>query len=88
MASATRSCIPQLSWLRRDRAQSDLAELDPDPNMVRAMPHYRTYAGGMSGGIENPLGARTLYLYRDREDTYDLRPIALQATTSRADRSQ
>ena len=42
----------------------------PTANMVRAMPHYRAYAGGMSGGIENPLGARALYLYRDGEDTY------------------
>jgi len=34
------------------------------------MPQYRAYAGGMPGGLENPLGARALYLYRDGEDTY------------------
>jgi len=42
----------------------------PTANMMRAMPHYRAYAGGMAGGTENPLGARALYLYRDGEDTY------------------
>ncbi len=42
----------------------------PTANMMRAMPQYRAYAGGMPGGIENPLGARALYLYRDGEDTY------------------
>ena len=42
----------------------------PTANMMRAMPHYRAYASGMTGGTENPLGARALYLYRDGEDTY------------------
>ena len=42
----------------------------PTANMMRAMPRYRAHAGGMPGGIENPLGARALYLYRDGEDTY------------------
>jgi lipoprotein-anchoring transpeptidase ErfK/SrfK len=38
--------------------------------MIAAMPRYRAYAGGMDGGIDNPLGARALYLYRDGHDTY------------------
>ena len=42
----------------------------PTENMIRAIPRYREYAGGMPGGIENPLGARALYLYRDGQDTY------------------
>jgi lipoprotein-anchoring transpeptidase ErfK/SrfK len=42
----------------------------PTANMMRAMPDYRAYAGGMPGGIENPLGARALYLYRDGRDTF------------------
>jgi lipoprotein-anchoring transpeptidase ErfK/SrfK len=42
----------------------------PTANMMRAMPQYRAYAGGMPGGLQNPLGARALYLYRDGEDTY------------------
>jgi lipoprotein-anchoring transpeptidase ErfK/SrfK len=42
----------------------------PTANMMRATPRYRAYAGGMAGGIENPLGARALYLYRGGQDTY------------------
>ena len=42
----------------------------PTANMMRALPRYRVYAGGMPGGIENPLGARALYLYRDGQDTF------------------
>ena len=42
----------------------------PTANMIAAMPRYRPYAGGMAGGVGNPLGARALYLYRDGHDTY------------------
>jgi lipoprotein-anchoring transpeptidase ErfK/SrfK len=42
----------------------------PTANMMAAMPVYRDYAGGMDGGIGNPLGARALYLYRNGHDTY------------------
>ena len=42
----------------------------PTATMIAAMPRYRAYAGGMKGGIDNPLGARALYLYRDGHDTY------------------
>jgi hypothetical protein len=38
--------------------------------MMAAMPRYRSYAGGLPGGLGNPLGARALYLYRDGHDTY------------------
>ena len=31
---------------------------------------YARYANGVAGGINNPLGARALYLYRDGRDTY------------------
>lgn len=41
----------------------------PTPNMIRTQPRYARYAGGMRGGIGNPLGARALYLYRGNEDT-------------------
>jgi len=36
----------------------------PTANMVRTRPDlYAAYAGGLPGGLENPLGARALYLY-------------------------
>jgi lipoprotein-anchoring transpeptidase ErfK/SrfK len=42
----------------------------PTPNMIAHIPRYRPYAGGMAGGIDNPLGARALYLYRGGADTF------------------
>ena len=42
----------------------------PTATMMAAMPRYRAYSGGMKGGLENPLGARALYLYRDGHDTF------------------
>lgn len=42
----------------------------PTANMVRSRPDlYAAYAGGMSGGLDNPLGARAMYLYRGGRDT-------------------
>ncbi len=42
----------------------------PTAEMMAAMPRYRAYAGGLPGGLDNPLGARALYLYRDGRDSY------------------
>lgn len=42
----------------------------PTANMIRREPDvYGPYAGGLPGGLENPLGARALYLYRGGKDT-------------------
>lgn len=42
----------------------------PTANMVRTRPDlYAAYAGGLPGGLSNPLGARALYLYRGGRDT-------------------
>ena len=42
----------------------------PTANMIRTEPEvYRPYRGGMAGGLDNPLGARALYLYRGGRDT-------------------
>lgn len=42
----------------------------PTANMVRTRPDlYAAYAGGLPGGLINPLGARALYLYRGGRDT-------------------
>jgi lipoprotein-anchoring transpeptidase ErfK/SrfK len=42
----------------------------PTADMIRRMPNYAAYAGGMPGGLENPLGARALYLYVGDRDSY------------------
>lgn len=42
----------------------------PTANMVRTRPDlYAAYASGLPGGLQNPLGARALYLYRGNRDT-------------------
>ena len=41
----------------------------PTADMIRRMPIYAHYAAGLPGGIDNPLGARALYLYRGNQDT-------------------
>ena len=43
----------------------------PTANMIRTFPDtYAQFRGGLPGGLENPLGARALYLYRGGRDTY------------------
>jgi lipoprotein-anchoring transpeptidase ErfK/SrfK len=43
----------------------------PTKNMIRREPDiYGPVSGGLPGGIENPLGARALYLYRGGRDTF------------------
>jgi lipoprotein-anchoring transpeptidase ErfK/SrfK len=37
----------------------------PPKEMILRQPEARKYAGGMPGGLDNPLGARVLYLYQD-----------------------
>jgi lipoprotein-anchoring transpeptidase ErfK/SrfK len=37
----------------------------PPKEMIQRQPEARKYAGGMPGGPDNPLGARTLYLYQN-----------------------
>jgi lipoprotein-anchoring transpeptidase ErfK/SrfK len=42
----------------------------PTANMIAREPaRYGKLAGGMSGGVANPLGPRALYLYRNGQDT-------------------
>jgi lipoprotein-anchoring transpeptidase ErfK/SrfK len=42
----------------------------PTPEMMNRQPETREYAGGMPPGIDNPLGARALYIYRNGRDTF------------------
>lgn len=42
----------------------------PTANMIKREPEvYEPLRGGMEGGLDNPLGARALYLYRNGRDT-------------------
>lgn len=42
----------------------------PTPNMIRRDPKKNLkYAGGVGGGLNNPLGARAVYLYQNGNDT-------------------
>ena len=41
----------------------------PTENMMQRDARNRRYAGGVPGGLNNPLGARALYLYRGGRDT-------------------
>jgi lipoprotein-anchoring transpeptidase ErfK/SrfK len=43
----------------------------PTKAMIERSPgKYRRYSDGMDGGVNNPLGARAIYLYLGRDDTY------------------
>ena len=41
----------------------------PPKEMIQRQPEAAKYAGGMPGGLDNPLGARTLYLYQNGKYT-------------------
>lgn len=42
----------------------------PTPDMIKREPEkYAQWANGMEGGLQNPLGARALYLFKDGKDT-------------------
>ena len=43
----------------------------PTRNMLRREPEvYGAFSGGIPGGLASPLGARALYLYSGKRDTY------------------
>lgn len=57
----------------------------PPPEMVERDPNARPWANGMPGGIQNPLGARALYLYKGNKDTlYRLHGTADPSSIGRA----
>lgn len=41
----------------------------PPSEMIKRQPELTQYAGGMPGGLDNPLGARAMYLYQGNRDT-------------------
>ena len=53
-------------------AKKEWPSWTPTPDMIRRQPKiYAKYRGGQPGGINNPLGARALYLFtKKRGDTF------------------
>jgi lipoprotein-anchoring transpeptidase ErfK/SrfK len=52
------------------RRKAEWPSWQPTRNMIRTQPEvYGPYAGGLPGGLDNPLGARALYLYKGGRDT-------------------
>ena len=51
------------------RRKAEWPHWTPTGDMIRRMPIYAHYTAGLPGGIDNPLGARALYLYRGDQDT-------------------
>ena len=49
--------------------KSEWPSWTPTANMIRRDPRNQRFAAGMPGGLNNPLGARALYLYRGNHDT-------------------
>jgi lipoprotein-anchoring transpeptidase ErfK/SrfK len=49
--------------------KAEWATWTPPKEMIERQPEARKYAGGMPGGLDNPLGARTLYLYQNGKYT-------------------
>ncbi|GJE18651.1 hypothetical protein AIGOOFII_3380 [Methylobacterium marchantiae] len=45
--------------------KSEWATWTPPKEMIRRQPEAAKYARGMPGGLDNPLGARTLHLYQN-----------------------
>jgi lipoprotein-anchoring transpeptidase ErfK/SrfK len=52
------------------RRKEEYPAWTPTKNMIRTEPEiYAALSGGLKGGLDNPLGARALYLYRNGKDT-------------------
>ncbi|WP_375280678.1 L,D-transpeptidase [Pseudooctadecabacter sp.] len=55
----------------RINAKKEWPRWTPTPEMIERDPAaYKPFEDGMEGGIDNPLGARALYLFQGSRDTY------------------
>ena len=59
------------SWSGRARVgdKQEWPKWFPPKEMREREPELEQYAGGMEPGLQNPLGARALYLYQGKKDT-------------------
>jgi lipoprotein-anchoring transpeptidase ErfK/SrfK len=51
------------------RRKSEWPNWTPPSQMIRRQPELEEFAEGMPGGLDNPLGARAMYLYQGSRDT-------------------
>jgi lipoprotein-anchoring transpeptidase ErfK/SrfK len=51
------------------RRKAEWPTWTPPPDMIARQPELEEYALGMPGGLDNPLGARAMYLYQGSRDT-------------------
>ncbi|MDJ1159039.1 L,D-transpeptidase [Chelatococcus sp. SYSU_G07232] len=51
------------------RRKAEWPTWTPPSQMIRRQPELAEWAAGMPGGLDNPLGARALYLYQGDRDT-------------------
>lgn len=51
------------------RRKSEWPSWTPPSQMIRRQPELEEFAEGMPGGLDNPLGARAMYLYQGDRDT-------------------
>ena len=55
--------------------KSEWATWTPPAEMIKRQPEAAPYAHGMPGGLDNPLGARTLHLYQNGKPTRSTRSM-------------
>jgi lipoprotein-anchoring transpeptidase ErfK/SrfK len=51
------------------RRKAEWPTWTPPPDMISRQPELEEFASGMPGGLDNPLGARAMYLYQGSRDT-------------------
>jgi lipoprotein-anchoring transpeptidase ErfK/SrfK len=57
------------SGIANVRRKSEWPNWTPPSQMIRRQPELEEFADGMPGGLDNPLGARAMYLYQGDRDT-------------------
>ena len=73
MRSATASASGRDGFLWSGRANIQYGKKwptwTPPAEMIKRKPELEKWRGGQPGGLDNPLGARALYIFKDGADT-------------------